>query len=515
MPGRAIILGRNSLFGMRRGPYFVNLILIGALLLGACAEDKSESLRFGLSTDPVTLDPRFATDAASTRINRLLYARMVDFDEHFQPIPSLASWEVVNPRLYRFTLRNEMRRFHNGALLEARDVKATYDSVLNSATASPHRAGLDMIESISVRDERTVDFNLVRPDALFPGRLVIGILPATEIANGYALAHSAIGSGAFEFVEWRAGGSLRVRRVMDGQVVEFVRVSQPTVRVLKLLRGELDMLQGDLPTELVQWLLERGDARVQQQRGTNFAYLGFNMEDPVVGALSVRRAIAHAIDREAIIKFVMGGAARPASAILTPDHWAGNPDLEGLSYDPARAIALLSEAGYGPGNPVRIVYKTSSDPFRVRLATILQEQLGRVGIEVDLRGYDWGTFYADIKAGRFQMYSLAWVGIKMPDIFKYALHSGSIPPTGANRGRYFSKVADRLINDAEDADSLSEQAGYYRELQKHLLDTLPYVPLWHEDYVFASRDDIIGYSLGMDGNYDSLIGVHREAAQPG
>ena len=499
---------------MRLPGYALHMVLMSVLLLGACAEDESDSLRFGLSADPVTLDPRFATDAASARINRLLYAQLVDFDERFQPVPSLASWEVVNPRLYRFTLGDAMRRFHGGGLLGARDVKATYDSVLDPATGSPHRAGLEMIESISVPDERTVDFNLVRPDALFPGRLVIGILPATKIASEHPFNRAAIGSGRFEFVDWRADGNLGIRRLLDGQMVEFVRVPQPTVRVLKLLRGELDMLQGDLPTELVQWLQERGDVRLQKQRGTNFAYLGFNLEDPVVGELRVREAIAHAIDREAIIHFVMGGAARPASAILTPDHWAGNPQLKALSYDPERAIALLRELGYGPENPVHIVYKTSSDPFRVRLATILQEQLGRVGIQVDLRSYDWGTFYADVKAGRFQMYSLAWVGIKMPDIFKYALHSTSVPPSGANRGRFSSKVADKLMDQAENADSLTEQAGYYRQLQKYLLEELPYVPLWYEDYVFASRDDIVGYSLGQDGNYDGLVKVHREATRP-
>jgi len=490
------------------------LILMSVLLLGACAEDESESLRFGLSADPVTLDPRFATDAASTRINRLLYARMVDFDEQFQPVPSLASWEVVSPRLYRFTLIDGMRRFHNDALLAAEDVKATYDSVLDPATGSPHRAALDMIGSIVVRDQRTVDFNLLRPDVLFPGRLVVGILPAADIASDHAFNRAPIGSGKFEFVDWRADGNLRIRRRDDGQVVEFVRVPQPTVRVLKLVRGELDMLQSDLPTELVRWLLDRGDVRVQQQRGTNFAYLGFNMQDPVVGQRLVRKAIAHAIDRDAIIRFVMGGAARPASAILTPGHWAGDPQLEGPSYDPERAIALLREAGYGPRKPVRIVYKTSSDPFRVRLATILQEQLGRVGFEVDLRSYDWGTFYADIKAGRFQMYSLAWVGIKMPDIFKYALHSTSIPPAGANRGRFLSTVADTLMDEAENAATLTEQAGYYRQLQRYLLEQLPYVPLWYEDHVFASRDDVVGYSLGHDGNYDGLIAAHREATQP-
>lgn len=499
---------------MRIRGYAVHAILTSVLLLGACTEDASDSLRFGLSADPVSLDPRLATDAASTRINRLLYERLVDFDERFQPIPSLATWERLSPRQYRFTLRDPPSSFHNGAPLRAMDVKATYDSVLLPATASPHRSGLDMIRSIDIRDERSIDFNLSRPDALFPGRLVIGILPAAQIARSHAFGRDPVGSGPFAFVDWRADGNLRIRRLGDGTVVEFVRVPQPTVRVLKLVRGELDILQGDLPTELVQWLAERRDVRVQQQRGTNFAYLGFNMEDPVVGKLRVRRAIAHAIDREAIIRFVMGGAARPANAILTPNHWAGTPELEGLSFDPQRASMLLRDAGYGPENRVRIVYKTSSDPFRVRLATILQEQLGRVGIEVDLRSYDWGTFYADVKAGRFQMYSLAWVGIKMPDIYRYALHSTSVPPEGANRGRFFSKVADTLMDDAQDAASLSEQAGYYRQLQKYLLEQLPYVPLWYEDYVFASRDGVVGYKLSPDGNYDGLIALHRDAARP-
>jgi len=499
---------------MRVRHHILAAVAMSVLTFGAWADDVSRSLRFGLSADPVTLDPRFATDAASTRVNRLLYGRMVDFGEKFQPAPSLATWEIVNPRLYRFTLDSAIHRFHDGTRLEARDVKATYDSVLDSATASPHRAGLDMIESISVLDERTLDFNLVRADVLFPGRLVVGILPATGIAKSHPFNRAPIGSGSFEFVDWQSAGNLTIRRLEDGQAVEFVRVPQPTVRVLKLLRGELDMLQGDLPAELIEWLLERDDVHVQKQRGTNFAYLGFNMEDAIVGDLRVRRAIAHSIDREAIIRFVMGGAARPASAILTPDHWAGNPQLEALSYDPEGAIALLQEAGYGPGNPARIVYKTSSDPFRIRLATILQEQLGRVGIEVDLRSYDWGTFYADVKAGRFQMYSLAWVGIKMPDIFKYALHSTSMPPAGANRGRYFSKVADKLMDDAQAATTPTEQAAYYRRLQRFLLAELPYVPLWYEDHVFVSRADIAGYSLGPDGYYDGLKEVQREVARP-
>ena len=159
------------------------------------------------------------------------------------------------------------------------------------------------------------------------------------------------------------------------------------------------------------------------------------------------------------------------------------------------------------------MYKTSSDPFRIRLATIIQSQLGEVGIEVDLRSYDWGTFYGDIKAGRFQMYSLAWVGIKSPDIFRHAFHSESFPPKGANRGRYRDPVADRLIERAAGLTPVRAQAPAYRELQVRLLEQLPYVPLWYEDHVLVSRSALQGYALAVDGNYDGLLGVQRTPAE--
>ncbi len=496
------------------GRVLSRLLLFITLLLALAACGRApegagpEPLRFGLSSAPIDLDPRFATDAASVRINRLLYQRLVDFDESYRPTPALARWRRLGPRHYRFELLGEPR-FHDGRPLAAADVVATYESVLDPATASPHRASLAMIERIEAVDPRTVDFLLARDDPLFPGRLVIGILPARSIAAGHPFNRRPLGSGPLRFTAWPEQGRLELERIADGQPIRFIEVKNPTVRVLKLLRGEIDLLQNDLPTELVEYLRRRDEVVVRRGPGTNFTYLGFNLEDPVTGRLALRRAIAHAIDREAIIRFVMGGGARPASALLPPDHWAGNPALPLLEHDPARARALVAEAGFGPGRPPRVVYKTSSDPFRVRLATIIQRQLGEAGIEVELRSYDWGTFYGDIKAGRFQMFSLSWVGIKTPDIFRYVFHSASIPPEGANRGRYRDPVADRLIEQAEAAPTLEAQARYYRRLQARLLERLPYVPLWYEDHFFAARAGIEGYVLARDGNYDGLIEVKR------
>jgi peptide/nickel transport system substrate-binding protein len=490
---------------------------LAALVLASagCFGDTGGALRFGLSAAPQNLDPRLATDAASTRVNRLLYARLVDFDERFQPVPALATWQRLSPTHYRFRLRRDRRPFHDGSPVRARDVVATYRAVLDFATGSPHRGSLHMIAAVTALDEDTVDFTLHVPDPLFPGRLVVGILPAALIQSRHAFNSRPLGSGPFRFLSWPRPGQLLVQRLRDGALVQFQRVQKPDVRVLKLLRGELDALQGDLPPELLGWVSRRDDVRVLEREGTTFSYLGFNMLDPLTGDPRVRRAVAHALDRQSIIRHLWAGNAREAAGILGPEHWAGHPGLRAPAHDPVTARRLLAEAGYGRDRELRLVYKTSTNPLRVRIATVIQHQLAEVGMTVELRTYDWGTFYGDIKAGNFQLYSLAWVGIKMPDIFRYVFHSESVPPAGANRGRWSDPEVDRLIEAAEAAPDTQRQARAYREVQERVLAALPYVPLWYENQVFVSRPGVRGYRVSRDGNYDGLVAAHWGATAPG
>lgn len=486
------------------------LALVVVLVLCTCAQPADEVIRFGLAGAPANLDPRYATDATSARINRLLYQRLVDFDEQVRPVPSLATWQRLGPQQYRFDLQRPRPDFHDGSPVTAYDVAATYRSILEPGSSSPHAGTLRLITRIEVRDDDTLDFFLDRPDPLFPGYAVIGILPAAGIEGNSPFHEAPLGSGPFRIEGWPEPGRLRLIRNADGQRFEFQRIGDPTVRILKLLRGEIDLVQNDLPAELLDYLRRQPGITVRSTTGSNFAYLGFNLQDPATADLMVRRAIAHAIDRAAIIEHVLGGDARMAAALLPPEHWAGNPALEPVVHDPARSRQLLRQAGFDPDNPLRLDYKTSTDPVRVRIATILQQQLADVGIHMTLRSYDWGTFFGDIKAGNFQMYSLMWVGIKTPDIFRYAFHSQSLPPGGANRGRFEDSQTDRLIAQAEQGDSLDSQAASWRRLQVRLSEQLPYVPLWYEDHVVAVRDGISGYRLSPDGNYDGLVNTQNE-----
>ena len=483
----------------------VPLLFLAWLLLTACGEVLDDRvIRMGLATAPLNLDPRFATDATSARINRLLYQRLVEFDARSMPVPGIADWRRISGTHYRFRVTRPRQVFSNGQPLTAADVVATYRFVLDPANASPHRSTLTLIEQVEQVNEEQIDFYLQRTDPLFPAYLALEILPAKLIAESHPFESHPVGSGGFRIVDRSVPGRLRLERLIDHQLIELVEVKNPTVRVLKLLRGEIHLLQNDLSPELVGYLKSRDGIQLKQMVGNNFSYIGFNMDDAATGNPLVRRAIAHAIDRQAIIRLVMNRAARTAEALFPPEHWAGAVDLPPIPYDPERAKALLGRAGYGPGNPLKLTYKTSSDPFRIRLATIIQSQLQAVGIELDLRSYDWGTFFGDIKAGRFQLYSLTWVGLRTPDSFRYIFASDHVPPAGANRGRYTSPLVDELLLQAESQESLAELAVSYRHIQQRLHEDLPYVPLWYEDQLAVSRQEVEGYRLRPDGNYDGL-----------
>lgn len=488
----------------------ITLILLIAGCFVACNQPEPQAIRFGLATAPVTLDPRFATDAVSHRLNRLMYRRLVDFDEQYHMQPQLADWEQLSALHYRFHLGEAGRTFHNGQRLDSWDVKSTYDYVLDPDNASPHRTTLANVKRIETVDADTLDVYIHEPDPLFPGRMVIGILPADLIDANHPFNEKPVGSGPLKFLQWKNDDHVILERRADGQRFEIITVKDATVRVLKLVRGELDLVQGDLPFELLDWLRAQSGIQVESRQGTVFTYIGFNLQDRVLSQLPVRQAIAYALDRDAIIRHVLGNSARKAGALLPPDHWAGHPHLNGYPHDPARAARLLAEQGYNRQQPLQLNYKTSSNALRLRLATIIQYQLKQVGIDVELGSYDWGTFYADIKSGRFQMYSLSWVGLNMPDIFRYVFHSESVPPAGANRGRYADAQTDTLIERAESLEETDEKAAVYHELQEHLHEQLPYIPLWYEDNLLARRENIHGYRLSANGDYDGLIHVERD-----
>ena len=249
--------------------------------------------------------------------------------------------------------------------------------------------------------------------------------------------------------------------------------------------------------------------------GTDFAYLGFNLRDPVLANADLRRAIGYAIDRRAITDFLRRGLAEPAAGIIPPMSWAFAPDVFQFTHDPATAATLLDKAGYpdpdgpGPQPRLRLSLKTSTaEAYRLQ-AAVLQRQLAEVGIAIDVRSYEFATLFADVLKGNVQLYTLQWVGVTDPDMLRRVFHSTQTPPGGFNRGYYKNAEVDRLIDAASQAPDDATRKTMYGDAQRAIAHDAPYVPLWTKTNVVVYRKGLTGVSLNPIAEFIFLKDVAR------
>jgi peptide/nickel transport system substrate-binding protein len=518
--------------GQRKGPLAAAgciLVLVLFLFGGIGCLEEPDLLRegvlvVGLESEPTRLDPRLATDAASSRIGDLIYRRLFRKDVNGRPIEDLVrTWDQPDATTYRFKILEGIR-FHDGRVLDARDVKYTFQSILDPALKSPLRGRYDMIESVESPEPLTVVFRLRETFASFLVNLDVGIIPRPDPEQ--PTEHTAAvppGCGPFRFHSWKRGSEIRL--VSDpgfpggGALLREVRfkiVPDNTVRILELRKGSIHLVLNEIEPGVLSFLENDPRFSVRKGEGTSYSYLGFNLRDSILKNEKVRKAIAHAIDRKSIVEHLLGGLAVPATGVLSPLNWAYDPEVERYPYDPKKAGKLLDEAGYpdpdgkGPGKRFSLSYKTSQNELRRRIGEAIQSQLSEVGIGVDIRSYEWGTFYSDIQKGNFQTFTLTWVGITDPDIFYYLFDSRSIPPNGANRGYYLNPEVDGLIQQGRRTIDPESRKKTYGKIQKKLAQDLPYVSLWYAVNVAVMDQRVRGFVLFPDGNFSSLKDVWIE-----
>jgi peptide/nickel transport system substrate-binding protein len=254
-------------------------------------------------------------------------------------------------------------------------------------------------------------------------------------------------------------------------------------------------------------LSHEANVGVKRSLGTRYAYLGFNLRDPILKDVRVRQAIAYALDRRPMIEYLWQGQAELARSVLPPQSWAYNGDVPGYEHDPARAKELLDLAGYPEVNGVRfhITMKTSMDANTRLMVAVMQQQLREVGIALEIRSFEAATFFSDVIHGAFQMYGLRWIGgNEDPDIFEYAFHSSKFPPNGANRGFYSNPKLDALIDKARREIDPNVRKPLYAEVQRILAEDLPYINLWYLDNVLVHTKRVKNLKLNPAGNYDFL-----------
>ena len=480
-------------------------------------------LVLALPSEPQSIDPRFGTDANSARVADLLHAALTRADAAARRRPELAvAWEMPDPTTLVFHLRSDFH-FADGAPVTAADVRATYEAVRDPALASPRRAALAVLASVDAPDPSTVVMHLGEPFAPFLDTTGLGIVPAAHARDP---GEVSVGAGPFRLLHAVRGDRLVLTPNpgfpggpprLDPLVIRIV--PDEVVRVLELGRGGVQLVEDTPEPEMLAWLAARPHLAVRRRPGTSFDYLAFNLRDPRLAQRRVREAIALALDRDALIQFVLGGAARPASGLLAPEHWAYAP-TRSLRHDPRRARHLLDRAGLrdpdgpGPLPRFRLVYKTSNQVGRRRLAEAIQAALAVIGVQLDIRTYEWGTLYADVRSGNFEVSALAWVGVADPDLYYLAFHSTMRPPDGYNRGGYASPVMDRLTAAGRRALDPEVRRRIYARVQRRAARELPVVPLWWEDRVVVQTQRLSGFEPAADGALDGLARAWMDGDRP-
>jgi peptide/nickel transport system substrate-binding protein len=493
------------------------LALAAILLLTGCGATppSPQTVTMVIESSPTSLDPRIGVDSQSEHITSLIFDSLVHKNAHFNLDPWLAtSWETPDPLTYRFHLRTDVH-FHNGKPLTATDVKYTLDSMRNGTVITAKAGALARIDHVDAPDAATVVIHLKQPDAALLWNLsdgAIGIVPA---GSGGDFAFHPIGSGPFRFVSQLQDDEVIIERNDHSWQprpaiarIRFAVVPDAITRALELEKGSADVCINCLTADMVSALTKRPNLQVESGPGTNLNYISFNTQDSLLRDIRVRQAIAYAMNRPLIISSLWRGRAQLAESLLPPEHWAWTGDVQQYPYDPAKANALLDAGGWKRGNDgvrFHLTMKTSTDETSRLLAMILQQQLRDIGIALEVRSFEFATFYADISKGAFQMYTLRWLGgNEDPDIFGYAFDSHRTPPRGANRGRYVNAALDELIKEGATSSDQALRRTDYVKVQQILAAELPSINLWYLDAVLVHTRRLQNIHISSSGNFDFL-----------
>lgn len=492
--------------------------IVALLSLVSCSRRPDpNTLVMLIEQSPANLDPRVGTDSQSERISELIFDSLVRKDEHFKLQPWVAeSWEIPDPRTYIFHLRRGIQ-FHDGRPLTSRDVKWTLESMSNGTVVSIRAATYRHVQKIETPDDATVVIHLDEPDVTLLWNLSDGAFGIVPYGSGKELSRDPVGSGPFRFVRQEPDSEVILERndkywTTPANIarVRLNVVPDATTRALELRKGSADLASSNaFGADMVNVLKGDPRLRVQHEAGTGLVYLALNLRDPILKDVRVRQALAYGIDRQPILDALYGGFGRLANSVLPPQHWAYYGDTPQYPHSPDKANALLDQAGFPRGKDgirFHLTMKTSTEESPRLLGAVLQQQLRELGIALDIRTYEFATFYSDVLKGAFQLYSLRWVAgsNQDPDIFEYAFHSRSFPPKRANRGYYSNPQVDALIDRGRQTLDQQERKQIYAEVQQILAHDLPYINLWYLDNITVHTARIRDLDVPLSGNYDYL-----------
>ena len=518
---------------MRRLLPMSALALSLAALVPAIAAAQGETKQGGemivtYKDDVSTLDPAIGYDWQNWSMIKSLFDGLMDYEPGTTDlVPDLAEgYEIADDgKTFTFQLKGGVK-FHNGRALKAGDIKYSIERTVRPETQSPGAGFYSMIEGfddvqsgeakelsgIETPDDATVVFRLSRPDATFLHVLALNfahVVPQEEVeAAGADFGKNPVGTGAFKLAKWTLGQRLVFERNPDYDKkglpkldkITFEIGQEPLVALLRLQRGEVDILGDPIPSAKfleVKNSEEWGDNIVeggQLQTG----YVTMNVNVPPFDDPKVRRAVNHAINKDRIIR-IINGRAVPANQPLPPAMPGYAQDYKGYAYDPARAKALLAEAGHEDGVQTELL-AMNTDP-NPRIAQAIQQDLAAVGIKAELRPLAQANVIAagGEPEGAPMIWSggMAWIA-DFPDPSNFygpILGCGGAVPGGWNWAWYCNKDLDAKAAEADAMvaeDRRQDRLDLWQEVFLSVMEDAPWAPVFNEQRFTMKSDRMVG-----------------------
>ena len=388
-----------------------------------------------------------------------------------------------------------------------------------------------LIERVVAVDPQTVDFYLSRSDSSFLANLATDFAIILSAEYGATLLERGtpglidqqpIGTGPFVFDEFRKDLLIRYARNTNywrtpAHIEQLVYSITPNAnkRMLKLITGECDVIPYPLVEELA--LLDTEDEiRISGTVNPNSAFWAFNTQHLPFDDVRVRRALAYAINRPAIIQNVYNGNARLATGILPETSWAFSPVDQTHGYDPAYAKELLAEAGYADGfdfelwaMPVQRAY----NPNAQRMAELIQADLAQIGVRAEIVSYEWNAFRRRLARDEHDSVLIGWIADNAdPDNFFRPLLSCNAKAVGTNRANWCNAEFDELLAEAIREQENAKRKQLYQAVENWVYREVPLIPIANSMRFQAYRGDIQGVEVPAYGGVNFRFARHVDTA---
>lgn len=471
------------------------------------------TLRLGVQADPAELDPHKTSLTAAWHVIEHVYETLVTTDETLAPVPAIAeSWDISDDGIsYTFNIRQGVL-FHNGRELVADDVKYSYERILDPETASPVVADLGSIDTIEVVDDYTLVINLKTADASFLSALMGGslsIVPQEVVEENGDLMQIMVGTGPFRFVNYIPNTEVTLERnpdywdaplpYLDELFIQII--PDNTARTTALVQGTVDLIEY-APVQDLPIFEEDETIEVTGNENTNIRYMGINVTREPFDQLEVRQAMAMAIDRGPVIDSAVFGYGTPTNVIFPESYWAGIPsEIPPVDIDGARA--LLEQVGLGDGFEATI-QSWAQYPFLSNAAIVIQEQLRQIGIETEVDLQENAVLLENYFGGNFDLSVTGTSAYVDPnDVIQENFQTGA----SSNGEGYSNPEVDQLIQQGIEATDQAARAEIYAEIQRILLEDLPWINLFIAEQYEAMKSYVMGYVHISTGSNRSIRSV--------